>query len=44
MIECALRIQPAVRLYALIAQTVEHILGKNEAMGSSPIEGSRNRN
>jgi hypothetical protein len=26
---------------ALIAQTVEHILGKNGVMGSNPIEGSR---
>jgi hypothetical protein len=25
---------------ALIAQTVEHILGKNGVMGSNPIEGS----
>ena len=32
-----------VALYtnALIAQSVEHILGKNGVMGSSPIEGSR---
>ena len=28
-----------VRRHALVAQTVEHILGKNEVMGSSPIEG-----
>ena len=26
--------------YALIAQTVEHVLGKNGVMGSNPIEGS----
>ncbi len=26
--------------YALIAQTVEHVLGKNGVMGSIPIEGS----
>ncbi len=26
---------------ALIAQAVEHVLGKNGVMGSSPIEGSR---
>ena len=25
--------------HALIAQSVEHILGKNEVMGSNPIEG-----
>ena len=25
---------------ALIAQTVEHVLGKNGVMGSNPIEGS----
>jgi hypothetical protein len=25
---------------ALIAQSVEHILGKNGVMGSNPIEGS----
>ena len=31
-----------VALHALIAQVVEHILGKNEVMGSSPIEGSEN--
>ena len=27
--------------YALIAQSVEHVLGKNGVMGSNPIEGSR---
>ena len=26
---------------ALIAQSVEHVLGKNGVMGSNPIEGSR---
>ncbi len=25
---------------ALIAQLAEHVLGKNEVMGSNPIEGS----
>ncbi len=25
--------------YALIAQSVEHVLGKNGVMGSNPIEG-----
>ena len=29
---------------ALIAQTVEHILGKNGVMGSNPIEGSHRWN
>ncbi len=29
---------------ALIAQSVEHVLGKNGVMGSNPIEGSRCRN
>jgi hypothetical protein len=28
---------------ALIAQSVEHVLGKNGVMGSNPIEGSRCR-
>ncbi len=28
------------RASALIAQLVEHILGKNEVIGSSPIQGS----
>jgi hypothetical protein len=28
---------------ALIAQSVEHILGKNGVMGSNPIEGSRDQ-
>ena len=26
--------------YALMAQSVEHILGKDEVTGSSPVEGS----
>ena len=29
-----------LRALALIAQLVEHILGKNEVIGSSPIQGS----
>ena len=36
--------KPALRGFtgkqALIAQTVEHVLGKNGVMGSNPIEGS----
>ena len=28
---------------ALIAQSVERVLGKNEVIGSNPIEGSSNR-
>ena len=28
-----------IRLPALIAQSVEHVLGKNGVMGSNPIEG-----
>jgi hypothetical protein len=30
---------PSLPTSALIAQTVEHILGKNGVMGSNPIEG-----
>jgi hypothetical protein len=29
-----------MRRQALIAQLVEHVLGKNGVMGSNPIEGS----
>ena len=32
---------PSLPTFALIAQSVEHILGKNGVMGSNPIEGSR---
>lgn len=34
---------PASNLVAGIAQLVERILGKDEAMGSTPIAGSRKR-
>ena len=30
---------PSLPTFALIAQLVEHILGKNGVMGSNPIEG-----
>ena len=31
---------PSLPTTALIAQSVEHVLGKNGVMGSNPIEGS----
>ena len=30
--------------YALVAQLVEHVLGKDEVTGSIPVEGSSNGN
>ncbi len=33
---------PSLPTSALIAQSVEHILGKNGVMGSNPIEGFEN--
>ncbi len=34
---------PSLPTIALIAQSVEHILGKNGVMGSNPIEGFETR-
>ena len=39
-----LMVLKTIRLTALIAQSVEHVLGKNGVMGSNPIEGFVTRN
>jgi hypothetical protein len=37
---CKIRKNTLVYLGAVIAQVVEHVLGKNEVIGANPINGS----